>query len=155
MLPRSCLAITCSSVSACQASSCRRSWSTGSLPVRPPNQARVAIGLRSRRRSRSGRPCMRRTRRCSQFDRHLVQQIGCAVHVGHVPQYVAAVHMNRGRTDWVEVVGGHGLVGSIPMVGDGQTVRSAAQTVQSLHGRSTARNHGCLPNVGVKGAFQE
>jgi hypothetical protein len=91
---------------------------------------------------------MRRTRRCSQFDRHLVPQIGCAVHVGHVPQYVAAIHMNRARTDWVEqVVGGHGLVGSIRMVGDCSTVRSAAQTVQS---RSTARNHGCLPNVGVK-----
>ena len=31
---------------------------------------------------------MRRMRRRSRHDRHLVQQIGCAVHVGYLPQFV-------------------------------------------------------------------
>ena len=54
MLRRSCPAITCSLVSAWRASSCRESWSTGSLPVPPPNQARrldAAASLRERRQT--------------------------------------------------------------------------------------------------------
>src|ERR1039457_1826223 len=52
--------------------------------------------------------------RMSVGDRHLLKQIDGAVHLGHVPQHVPAVYMNRAGGCRIEQeVGGHGLVGAI------------------------------------------
>src|SRR5437764_1098134 len=51
------------------------------------------------------------TRGCLRHDRDFLKEVRSAIHLGHVPQYITAVYVNRtGGYRVEEEVGGHGFV---------------------------------------------
>src|ERR1039457_3624817 len=87
-----------------------------------------------------GRPATHLPPRMSVGDRHLLKQIDGAVHLGHVPQHVPAVYMNRAGGCRIEqVVGGDRLIGAIEQEADQLALsvkrRGTGISSRGIHGR--------------------